>query len=344
MTEQTTTQSQAARPDDTTMRAVVQDRYGEPGTVMALRTVPRPTAGDGEVLVRVRAASINPYDWHLVTGLPYPFRVQFGLSGPKARVAGADLAGAVVAVGPHVTRVGVGDDVFGLADAGSLAEYVTVPEADVVRKPTTITFEQAAAVPMGGLTALQGLRDVGRVRPGRRVLINGASGGVGTFAVQLAALFGAEVTGVCSGRNVELVRSLGARHVIDYTQHDFTQSDRRYDLLFDLVGNHRPSACRRVLARDGVYVASFGQPEHRWLGPLADLGRMFVQAPFVRQRMTTFVAQLTTEDLQFLKELLQAGKLTPVIDRTRSLAEAPEAMRYLAEGHARGKVVITVPA
>jgi NADPH:quinone reductase-like Zn-dependent oxidoreductase len=324
------------------MKAIVYDKYGSPDDVLELREIDRPIVEDDEVLVRVRAASVNPYDWHWVTGLPYFSRIQFGLLKPKANGPGADLAGQVEAVGDNVTQFRPGDEVFGEVETGSLAQYVCVSEDSVVPKPGNLTFEQAAAVPMAALTALQGLRDKGRIQPGQKVLINGASGGVGTFAVQLAALFGAEVTGVCSTRNVDMVRSIGADHVVDYTQEDFTRNGQRYDLMFDLVGNRSVSDCRRVLNPKGVYVASFGQPDHRWLGPLAQLLRMLLLSPFVSQKMVTFVAKTTNEDLHFLKDRIEAGKVTPVIDRTYPLSDVPEAIRYLEEGHARGKVAISV--
>lgn len=323
------------------MKAIVYHEYGSPD-VLDLEEVDKPVVTDDEVLVQVRAASLNPYDWHSLTGLPYFSRMQFGLRKPKANDLGADFAGQVEAVGKSVTQFRPGDEVFGEVETGGFAQYVCVSQESVVPKPGTLTFEQAAAVPMGGLTALQGLRDKGRIRPGHKVLINGASGGVGTFAVQIAKSFGAEVTGVCSAPNADMVRSLGADHVINYAQEDFTRAEKRYDLMLDLVGNHSPDKCRRVLNHKGVYVACFGQPDHRWLGPLAQLLRMFVVSPFVSQKMVTFVAKTTKEDLLILNELIGAGKVTPVIDRTYPLSEVPAAMRYLEEGHVRGKVVITV--
>jgi NADPH:quinone reductase-like Zn-dependent oxidoreductase len=323
------------------MRAIVYDKYGPPD-VLELKEIDKPTVKDDDVLVRVRAASLNPYDWHFMTGLPYVGRLSFGLLKPKANGLGADLAGQVAAVGKNVTRFRPGDDVLGEVETGALAEYVCVPQDTLVLKPANLTFEQAAAVPMGALTALQGLRDHGRIEPGQQVLINGAPGGVGTFAVQIARSFGADVTGVCSTRNVDLVRSIGADQVVDYTGEDFTQSGRCFDLMFDNVGNRSLSECRSVLKPRGIYLASFGQPENPWLGPTAQLLRMMVLAPFVSQKLLTFVAKPNTQDLLLTKELLEAGKVTPVIDRTYPLSEVPDAMRYLAEGHAQGKVVITV--
>jgi len=323
------------------VKAIIYDKYGSPD-VLGIRDIDMPVVEDEEVLVRVRAASVNPYDWHFMTGLPYFARMQFGLFKPKVNGLGADLSGQVEAVGKNVGQLRPGDEVFGQVEAGSFAEYVCVSEDSVVLKPGNLTFEQAAVVPMGALTALQGLRDKGRIQPGQKLLVNGASGGVGTFAVQIAKSFGAEVTGVCSTRNVDMVRSIGADHVIDYTREDFTRGPARYDLMLDNVGNHSPSRCRSVLSPSGVYLASFGQPDNRWLGPLAQMLRMLMLSPFVGQKMIPFVAKTTREDLGILKELIEAGKVTPVIDRTYPLSELPEAMRYLEKGHARGKVVITV--
>jgi NADPH:quinone reductase-like Zn-dependent oxidoreductase len=328
-------------PREKMMKAIVYHEYGS-SDVLELQETAKPVVEDDEVLVRVRAASVNPYDWHFMTGLPYFSRVQFGLLKPKANGLGADLAGQVEAVGKKVTQLRPGDEVFGEVETGSFAQYVCVPEGSVVPKPGNLTFEQAAAVPMAAVTALQGLRDKGQIRPGQKVLINGASGGVGTFAVQIAKSSGTEVTGVCSARNAEMVRSIGADHVIDYTQEDFTKGGQRYDVMLDTVGNHSPSACRRVLNTNGVYVACFGQPDHRWLGPLAQLLRTLVLSPFVSQRMVTFVTKPDHNDLIAVKELIESGSVTPVIDRTYPLSATPEAISYLEEGHARGKVAITV--
>ncbi len=333
------------------MKAIVYREYGS-ADVLELEDIEKPEVKDDEALIRVRAASVNPYDWHYMTGLPYVGRVQFGLRSPKVDGLGADLAGQVEAIGKDVTLFQPGDEVYGevngespghpMLELGSLAEYVSVAEDVLAPKPANLTFAQAAAVPMAGMTALQGLRDHGCLRAGQTVLVNGASGGVGTFAVQIAKALGAEVTGVCSTRNVDLVRSIGADHVIDYTREDFTRSGQRYDLLFDLVGNHSLSECRRALNPSGVYLASFGQPEHRWLGPFAHLVKMAVLSRLVSQRLVSFTTKRTRAVLLDLKELIEAGKLTPVIDRTYSLSEAAEAMTYLEAGHARGKVVITV--
>jgi NADPH:quinone reductase-like Zn-dependent oxidoreductase len=309
---------------------------------LRLEEVDRPVLEADEVLVRVRAAAVNPYDWHFMAGLPYLSRLQFGLREPRVHRLGADLAGRVEAIGDEVTRFRPGDEIFGEVQAGGFAEYACVSERSAALKPANLTFEQAAAVPMAGLTALQGLRDHGGIEPGQRALINGAAGGVGTFAVQIARSLGAEVTGVCSTRNVDMVRSLGADEAVDYTRDDFTRSRCRYDLMFDLVGNRSLSECRRVVKPKGVYLASYGKPENLWLGPLARLLGMMVLSPLVSQRLRPFVTQTNREDLQLLRELIEAGEVTPVIDRTYSLGEVPEAICYLEEGHARGKVVISV--
>ncbi|MCJ7781072.1 MAG: NAD(P)-dependent alcohol dehydrogenase [Acidimicrobiia bacterium] len=327
------------------MKAIVYHEYGSPDDVLELQDIDKPVVGEDEVLVRVRATSVNPYDWHWITGLPYFSRTQFGLRKPKVDGLGADMAGQIEAVGKNVTQFRPGDEVFGdlsVCGIGAFAEYICASEDAVVLKPTNLTFEQAAAVPLAATTALQGLRDHGRIQPGQKVLINGASGGVGTFAVQIAKSFGAEVTGVCSTRNADMVRSIGADHVIDYTQEDFTRSGQRYDLMLDLVGNRSVSECRSVLTPKGVYMASFGQADHRWLGPLAQVFRTLLLSLFVSQKMTMFVMKPNQKDLIVLQELLESGKVTPVIDRTYPLSEVPEAFRYLEDGHARGKVVITV--
>jgi NADPH:quinone reductase-like Zn-dependent oxidoreductase len=324
------------------VKAIVIDRYGTPD-VLRLAEVDAPVPGDGEVLVRVRASSVNPYDWHYLTGRPNLFRPAFGgLRRPKYRILGADLAGEVEAVGKAVTRFRPGDEVYGQTAAGAYAEYATIAEAGLAPKPANLTYEQAAAVPLAGFTALQAIRDRGKVQPGQRVLINGASGGVGTLAVQIAKSFGAEVTGVCSTANVEMVRSIGADHVIDYTRDDFASSPQRYDLLLDNVGNRSLSELRSILAPKGTYLASYGQPENTWLGPVWFLARMALLSLFVSQKLTTFTAKATTEDLHTLTALIEAGTLMPVVDRAYSLAEVPDAFWYLEQGHAKGKVVITV--
>jgi NADPH:quinone reductase-like Zn-dependent oxidoreductase len=324
------------------MKAIVQDRYGSPD-VLELRDIARPVAGEDEALVRVRAASANPADWHFMRGVPYFMRAQAGLRKPKNRVLGRDIAGEVAAVGENVTRLRPGDEVFAeIFEGGGFAEYARVPGDLLEPKPANLTFEEAAAVPLAALTALQGLRDHGRVEPGQKVLIVGASGGVGTFAVQIAKSFGADVTGVCSTGKVEMVRSLGADQVIDYTREDFTTHRGRYDLILQLAGTSSPSACRRALVPKGTLLLSSGESSERLIGPVDRIIKAFVLSPFVRQRMSPFLAKPNRKDLRFLKELVEAGKLTPVIDRTYPLSEVPDAIRYLEEGHARGKVVVTV--
>jgi NADPH:quinone reductase-like Zn-dependent oxidoreductase len=321
------------------MKAIVCSTYGPP-TALRLAEIDQPAAGDGEVLIRVHAASVNPLDWHLMRGRPYLLRLMSGLRQPKDSRVGRDVAGRVEAVGRNVTGFGPGDEVFG-ACRGACAEVACAAESALARKPENVTFEQAAAVPVAALTALQALRDTGRIQAGHRVLINGAAGGVGTFAVQLAKSFRAEVTGVCSTRNVELVRSLGADRVIDYAQEDFTRGGERYDLMLDAVGNHSLSACRRVLQPRGTYVL-VGAPDGRWIGGIARFIQVQVLSPFVRKSLLAMMTKVSPDDLSLLRELLAAGKLRPVIDRSYELSEVPQAIAYLEEGHARGKVVITV--
>ncbi|HEU4396587.1 MAG TPA: NAD(P)-dependent alcohol dehydrogenase [Actinomycetota bacterium] len=323
------------------MKAITYHSYGSPD-VLEFQDVDEPVVNDDEVLVRVRAASANPRDWHFMRGLPYIVRPQFGLRRPKSSGLGSDVAGQVEAVGKNVTRFRPDDEVFADVVTGGFAEYACVPEAVVGLKPANLTFEQAAAVPLAALTALQGLRDHGRVQPGQKVLIIGAAGGVGTFAVQIAKSFGADVTGVCSTRNVDLVRSIGADHVIDYTQEDFTQSGQKYDLILQLAGTRSPSDCRRALTSKGTLLLSSGESSGRWIGPIGRIIKAVVLSPFVSQRLAPFEAKRSREDLQAVKELIEAGKVSPVIDRTYPLSEVPEAIRYLEEGHARGKIVITV--
>ncbi|MFC3577002.1 NAD(P)-dependent alcohol dehydrogenase [Streptomyces yaanensis] len=326
------------------MKAVVQDRYGSPD-VLELRDVDKPVPAADEVLVRVHAAAVNAYDWHALHGDPYVARVMaFGLPRPKAKIRGRDFAGRVEAVGSAVKGLAPGDEVFGEAD-GAFAEYVCAPADVVAAKPAGFTFEQAAAMPLAANTALIGLRDVARVRPGQKVLINGASGGVGTFALQLAKVYGAEVTGVCRTRNVDLVRSLGADHVVDYTEEDFTRGGRRYDVVLDLVGNHSLTALRRALTPTGTLVLSGGGVYEggSLLGPMGLFIRRQLLSPFVRrQHLLDLAAKQSKENLTALRELADSGKITPVIDRTYPLSEVPEAMRYLVVEHARAKVVITV--
>ena len=333
------------------VKAVVFDRYGPPN-VLELREIDMPAVGDDDVLVRVRAASVNALDWHYMTGLPYLMRLMTGVRTPKCKRLGADLAGTVEQVGRNVTQFRLGDEVFGQVDGevpgkpqlelGSFGEYVRISEECVVPKPPSLSFEQAAAVPVAGFTALQLLRDVGQVRPGQRVLINGASGGVGTFAVQIAKSLGADVTGVCSTRNVEITLSIGADQVVDYTREDFAASAEHFDVMLDNVGNRSLADCRRVLKPKAIYISSFGRPDRRWFGPIAQLAQLFLKSPFVSQTLTTKVAKRSKGDLLVLTELIEARSVAPVIDRTYTLSEVAEAMRYFDLGHAQGKVTIKV--
>ena len=327
------------------MKAIVHHQYGSPDDVLALVDVEQPTIDDNAVLVRVQAASVNPADWHFVRGKPYIARLQLGLRKPKDTVLGCDFAGQVEAVGKNVSAFQPGDEVFASSFAhghGALSEYVLISEELLAMNPANLSFEHAAAVPLAALTALQGLRDHGRIAPRHKVLIIGASGGVGTFAVQVAKAFGAEVTGVCSTRNVDLVRSLGADNVLDYTQADFTQSGQRYDLIFQLAGTRSPSDCRRALTANGTLLLASGESDGHWIGPVARIIRALLLSPFVSQKMASFTVKPNSKDLQTLKELIEAGKVTPVIDRTYSLTEVPDAIRYLEEGHTQGKVVVTL--
>jgi NADPH:quinone reductase-like Zn-dependent oxidoreductase len=324
-----------------TMQGIVYNEYGS-ADVLALQEIDKPVVVDDEVLVRVRAASANSGDVYFMRGLPYIFRFVSGLRKPKNRFPGHDIAGHVEVVGKDAARFSPGDEVFANVATGGFAEYAAVSEGSLGLKPSNLTFEQAAAVPVAGLTALQGLRDTGKLQSGQQVLIIGASGGVGTFAVQIAKSFGAEVTAVCSSRNAEMVRSLGADHVIDYTNEDFTESGRKYDLIFQLAGTASSSRCRRALTRKGILVQSSGESSHRWIGPMGRLAGAIVLSPFVSQKLATFVMKPNTKDLQFLKELVEAGKLKPVIDSTYTLREVPKAIRRLEAGHAQGKLVITV--
>jgi NADPH:quinone reductase-like Zn-dependent oxidoreductase len=322
------------------MKAIVYRRYGPPD-VLRCEEIEKPTPGDDEVLIKVRAASVNPRDWHCMRGTPYIARMQLGLRKPKAPWLGVDVAGQVEAVGGNVTRLKPGDEVFGVCH-GAFAEYACASESALVLKPDNVTFEQAASVPVAAFTALQALRDKGRIQPGQTVLINGAAGGVGTFAVQIAKSFGADVTGVCSTRNVERVRATGADWIIDYTREDFTQSGQRYDLILDCVGNHSLSSCRRALNPKGIYVIVGAPDDGRWISPLDRAIKALVLSRFVSQSLVLFIAKRSQEDLAILRDLMAAGKITPVIDRSYQLGEVPEAIRYLEEGHARGKLDITV--
>src|SRR6059058_1093907 len=333
----------SAAPGDK-MKAIVYCDYGLAN--LKLADIAKPTPTDDQILVKVHAASVNPLDWHFIEGTPKIMRAMgVGLRKPKDPRLGVDFAGTVEAVGKNVTQFKAGDEVFGGRD-GAFAEYVC-PRADraVTLKPANITFEQAASVNIAAITALQGVRDKGKVQPGQRVLINGASGGVGTFAVQIAKSMGADVTGVCSTRNLDMVRSLGADHVIDYTKEDFTKGDQRYDVILDNVANHSLSECRRVLNPDGRYVliGGGGVNESRWLGPgLTHAFKAMFLSKFVSQKMGMMLAELNQKDLAAMADLMQSGKVTPVIDRTYNLSELPQAIQYLEQGHARGKVVISV--
>jgi NADPH:quinone reductase-like Zn-dependent oxidoreductase len=323
------------------MKAIIQRDYGRPLEVLRLEDVDDPQPGDGEVLVRVRAAGVNALDWHLVTGEPTIMRIAgMGLRRPKRSGVGRDVAGVVEAVGPGVTRFRTGDAVFGWC-AGAFAELVVTGEDSLVPKPANVTFEQAAAVPVAAITALQGLRDQGEAQPGQQVLITGASGGVGTFAVQLAKHLGAEVTAVCSTRNLDLVRSIGADHVVDYTREDVTSRGHRYDVIVDIAGRPSLLGCRRSLEPGGRLVLAGGEGG-RWLGPLPRTGWALLLGRFGNRKVRAFVAKENREDTLELAALLEAGDLVPVLDRTYDLAGAPEAVRYLEEGHTQGKVVITI--
>ncbi len=333
------------------MKAIVYHNYGSPD-VLKCEEIEKPTAGDNGVLIKVRAASVNPLDAGLMRGAG---RVVNGLRKPKVKGLGVDVAGQVEAVGRNVTQFKPGDEVFGVCindpqdsalrvwiPQGAFAEYACAPESALVMKPDNVTFEQAASVSVAAFTALQGLRDKGQIQQGQKVLINGAAGGGGTFAVQIAKSFGAEITGVCSTRNVEMVRSIGADRVIDYTQQDFTKSGQCYDLIFDCVGNHSLSACRRVLNPKGICVMVGDRSGRGMVGILTRLITALVLSWFVSQKFVTFLARPNKDDLTIMHDLMEAEKVTPVIDRRYSLSEVPEAIRYLEERHARGKVVITL--
>jgi NADPH:quinone reductase-like Zn-dependent oxidoreductase len=322
-----------------TMRAIVQDRYGRADVLRLARIAP-PEIADNEVLLRVHAAGLDRGAWHLMMGQPYLLRLGFGIRGPKNRVPGREVAGTIVAVGSAVTRFCVGDEVFGIGQ-GSFAEYAAAREDKLARKPANVTFEQAAVVAVSALTALQALTDVGRVQPGQKVLIIGASGGVGSYAVQLAKAFGAQVTGVCSTPKLDLVRSLGAEHVIDYTRDDFADGTHRYDLILDIAGNPALSRLRRALTPTGTAVITGGEEGENVTGGLDRQLRTLVLSRFVGQRLTSFICKERSRDLERLTELIEAGKVTPSIDRTYPLDQVPEAMRHLEAGKARGKVAIT---
>jgi NADPH:quinone reductase-like Zn-dependent oxidoreductase len=319
------------------MRAVIQRRYGSPDA-LTVEEVEVPVVGGDSVLVRVGAAAVNPGDLYGVLGRPYMVRLTAGPLAPKSPVIGQAFAGTVEAVGENVSRLKPDDEVYGETTSGAYAEYISVDEQVLARKPGNTTFEQAAAVPLSGVTALQGLRDKGRVAPGNRVLINGASGGVGTFAVQIARSMGAEVTAVCGPANLEMVLALGADHVVDYTREDFTRSEQAYDVIFDLVGNRSLAECRRALNANGTLVLSSGPPSPTIRRILAAL----MLSPFVRRRMVPLLQVPNREDLDQLRDLIEAGSVTPVLDRIYPLSEAPQALRYLQDGHAKGRTVITM--
>jgi NADPH:quinone reductase-like Zn-dependent oxidoreductase len=327
----------------TTMKAIVQDRYGSPD-ILEFRDIDKPAIGASDVLIRVRAAGVNPADWAIVGGLPYIARPVYGMGKPKNRVRGTDVAGEVEAVGASVTRFRPGDEVFGWCGhlGGAFAEYASVSEDALTPKPARLTFEQAAAVPMAGTVALLAVRDHGKVQAGQRVLVNGASGGIGTFAVQIAKSLGAHVTGVTSTKNVDLVRSIGADEVIDYTKVDFTRTGQRYDFILDNVANRSLSDLRRALTPKGTLVPNGGGFEHRWVAGSGRLISAKLSFMFGSQSLGTFIASPKQQNLVALSELIDAGKVTPVIDRTYSLNETADAVRYVGKGHAQGKVVITV--
>jgi NADPH:quinone reductase-like Zn-dependent oxidoreductase len=319
------------------MRAIVTDRFG----AAELGDVAEPRVGDDEVLVRVRAAGLNAMDWYSVMGRPYVARPTMGLRKPKTEELGVDFSGVVEAVGGNVTRFEPGDEVFG-GRAGAFAEYVCVPEdRALARKPANMTFEQAAVAPVAALTALQGLRDKAALEPGQQVLVNGASGGVGTFAVQIAKVLGAEVTAVCSTRNVEQARALGADHVVDYTKEDFTRSERRYDVIIDIAGSRPWSACRRVLKPHATFVIVGGSKRSRVLGPLSHVVKVRLAALRASQKVIFFIAKMNKDDLEVVAELLESGKVTPAVERTYELSEFADALRYLGDGP-RAKLVMTV--
>ena len=327
--------------DGTTMQAITQDRYGEAGDVLRLEEIAQPAIGDEDVLLRVHAAGVDQGVWHLMTGLPYPVRLACGIRAPKTQVRGREVAGRVEATGSAVTALRVGDEVFGIAD-GSFAQYASARPGKLAPKPANLTFAQAAAVPVSALTALQAVRDRGRVQAGQKVLVIGASGGVGTFAVQIAKAAGAEVTGVSSTAKLDLVRSLGADHVIDYTRDDITAGDHRYDVILD-TGGHRPlSQLRRTLTPRGTLVIVGSEHGGRWLGGSDRQLRALMLSPFTSQRLTTLICSENTQDLQALTELIESGQVRPVIDRTYPLSQIPQAIQYLRDGHPQGKVVVNL--
>ncbi|MFL6576865.1 MAG: NAD(P)-dependent alcohol dehydrogenase [Povalibacter sp.] len=323
------------------MKAVMQRCYGS-GEVLSVEDVAKPVPAADEVLIRIHAAAVNPLDWHGTTGKPYIMRLMAGIGAPKDARAGVDFAGVVESAGARITRFKPGDAVFGAA-GGAFAQYVKMREdSSLVHTPENLNFEQAAAIPIAAVTALQGLRDHGQLRAGQKVLINGASGGVGTFAIQIAKALGAEVTGVCSTRNVDLVQSLGADHVIDYSKQDFTEGTERYDMVLDNVGNHSLLKVRRVLKSKGTVVIVSGPKTEPFLGPVWRMLGAHVMQPFIEERFVTFIADIHPADLEFLASLARAGKLTPAIDKRYSLNQVSEAIDYQGTGHARGKVILQI--
>lgn len=323
------------------MRAIVQDQYGQTDILRLRLDAPTPQLGEDDVLVRVHAAGINAADWHLMTGEPYPVRLVMGLRRPRNPILGSDFSGVVEAVGPAVTGLAIGDEVMGEVERGTLADLVAVASKHVVRKPKNLTHEQAAAVPMGALTALQAVRDTGKLQPGQSVLVNGASSGVGIYAVQIAVAMGAKVTGVCSGRNVDMVRSLGATNVVDYTQQDFVVTGERYDLIIDVISSRSIADFRKVLTDRGRYVLVGAASAGKWFG-MGRQAQVVLTSPFVRQTLKPMLASRKQADLQTIVDMVEAGQLTPVIERAFPFEQAADAIKHVQAGHARGKVVIHV--
>lgn len=336
-----TRQDPAPAPLPEKMKAIVQPAYGGPD-VLVHTDVDRPTPGEDGVLLRVVATSLHKGDWHLLTGTPYLVRMMFGFTRPKSPIPGMAIAGRVEAVGRQVTTWKVGDEVFGEIGGGGFAEYVVVRADELARKPASLSFEEVATLPISATTALQGLRDAGKLMPGQSVLINGAAGGVGLFAVQIAKAMGAVVTGVCSTGNVELVRSKGADHVVDHTSQDFTRGEHRYDVIFDLVGNHPASALRGALAPQGLLVAAAGGAQNTWIGPLGTTLSGLTSNLWSAQKFVPLMAKPATADLDAVGALADAGSLRPYIDRRYTLGQVPEALRHLGQGHSRGKSVVTL--
>jgi len=323
------------------MRAIVQDRYGQADVLRLRDDAPMPEIGENDVLVRVRVAGLNAADWHLMTGEPYPVRLVMGLRRPRIATLGSDFSGVVQAVGSAVTRVSVGDEVMGEVERGTLADYVSVAEKHVARKPKNLTHEQAAAIPMGALTALQAVRDTGQLQAGQSVLVNGASSGVGIYAVQIAVAIGANVTGICSRRNTDMVRSLGASNVVDYTQEDFVATSERYDVIIDIVSSRSIADVRKVLTERGRYVLVGVASAGKWFG----MGRqvqVVATSPFVSQTLKPMLAGRKQEDLETIVEMVESGLVSPVVDTVYPLEQAADAVRHVQQGHARGKVVVTI--